>query len=92
MKSTKNFNPGHYIQFKGNGFTLESINWLGGFDTPYLSMIAQAIKDTGIGGLTNPDSVPWQETEKPMYKIMSQFSKDISIAFGGDASQLEKPG
>lgn len=70
----------------------QSINWLGGFETPYLSMIAQAIKDTSIGGLTNPDSVPWQETEKPMYKIMSQFSNDISIAFGGDASQLEKPG
>jgi len=70
----------------------QSMNWLGPMNGPYLDRIAQAMKDAGAGGITNPDSVPWEINDKPMYAVMKASSPDIAVAFGGDTSQLDKPG
>ena len=70
----------------------QSINWLGPKDAPYLANIAAAMQQTRAGGLTNPDSVPWQPTEKPMYAVMQANAAAIPVAFGNDTSQLDKPG
>jgi len=70
----------------------QSINWLGPKDGPYLDRIAEALFESGAGGMTNPDSVPWAKAEKPMYAIMQRWANRLPIAFGGDTSQLEKPG
>lgn len=70
----------------------QAINWLGPFDGPYLDRIAQAMFDTKAGGLTNPDSVKWEKDKKPMYAVMNRWADRLPIAFGGDTSQLEKPG
>lgn len=70
----------------------QAINWLGPFSAPFLDRIAQAIFHTRAGGLTNPDSVPWEVNDKPMYAVMKRWSDKLPIAFGGDTSQLDKPG
>lgn len=70
----------------------QAINWLGPFNAPYLDRIAQAIFHKKAGGLTNPDSVPWEVNDKPMYAVMKRWSDKLPIAFGGDTSQLDKPG
>lgn len=70
----------------------QSINWLGNMDSPHLATIADAIVETGAGGLTNPDSVPWEWDDKPMYQLMADYSDRLAIALGGDTSQLEEPG
>lgn len=70
----------------------QAINWLGPFNAPYLDRIAQAIFHTRAGGLTNPDSVKWEKDQKPMYAVMKRWADKLPIAFGGDTSQLEKPG
>lgn len=68
----------------------QSMNWLGPDDGSYLDMIAQAFVETGVGGITNPDSLWWDE-EKPMYKTMRRFKGRIPIMVGGDVSQLLDP-
>lgn len=70
----------------------QSINWLGPMNSPYLQQIATTIAETGIGGLTNPDTVPWEADQKPMYAVMRRWSPDLAIAIGGDTSQLDRPG
>jgi len=68
----------------------QSINWLTKKDT-YLEAIAQALYETGAGGFTLPDNVPW-EPEKLMYGVVKRWAGRLPIAFGGDTSQLGKPG
>lgn len=68
----------------------QSINWLTKKDT-YLEAIGQALYETGAGGFTLPDNVPW-EPEKLMYGVVKRWAGRLPIAFGGDTSQLDKPG
>lgn len=68
----------------------QSINWLTKKDT-FLEAIGQALYDTGAGGFTLPDNVPW-EPDKLMYGVVKRWSGRIPIAFGGDTSQHDKPG
>lgn len=69
----------------------QSINWLGPADGPYLDRIAGAMAMTGAGGLTNPDTVPWNR-KKPMYGVMRAWADRLPVALGGDTSQLDRPG
>lgn len=68
----------------------QSINWLTKQDT-YLEAIAQTLYETGAGGFTLPDNVPW-EPDKLMYGVVKRWAGRLPIAFGGDTSQLDKPG
>ena len=70
----------------------QSINWLGPKAGTLLDVIAGTLYDTGAGGLTNPDSVPWEADQKPMYAVMRRWADRIPVAFGGDTSQHDKPG
>lgn len=67
----------------------QSMNWLGPDDGSYLDMIAQAFVETGVGGITNPDSLWWEK--KPMYGTMQRYAGRIPIMVGGDVSQLLDP-
>lgn len=70
----------------------QSINWLGPKNGPFLDLIAEALFESGAGGLTNPDSVPWARLEKPMYAVMAAWADRLPISFGNDTSQLDRPG
>ena len=69
----------------------QSMNWLGPANGAYLDAIAQVIEETGAGGITNPDSVPWEADSKPMYGTMRRFAGRVAVAAGGDTSQLGDP-
>ena len=68
----------------------QSLNWLGPADGSWLDMIAEAFVRTGIGGVSNPDTVPW--AKKPMYLTMARYAGKIPVMIGGDVSQLMNPG
>jgi hypothetical protein len=68
----------------------QSINWLTKKDT-YLEAIAQTLYETGAGGFTLPDNVPW-EPDKLMYGVVKRWADRVPVAFGGDTSQHDKPG
>jgi len=70
----------------------QSLNWLGPMNSPYLQQIVDVINDTGIGGVTNPDTVPWERDAKPMYAVMQRNADRVAIAIGNDTSQLDRPG
>lgn len=70
----------------------QSLNWLGPMNSPYLQQIVDVINKTGIGGVTNPDTVPWERDQKPMYAVMRRNTDRVAVAIGGDTSQLDKPG
>lgn len=55
-----------------------------------LERLAARIALTGAGGITNPDSVPWEN--KPVYDIMRSWRGQITVALGGNPEQLDKPG